>query len=367
MTKLSHSLCSTLILLIATCLPAFSQERFTTSQLRQLGVNTSTLQPITFNHQDTIVAAFDRAPFEVKKRGTFHRLWFFEVDARGQLGRTKMIELPLKSVQQGEFSPDDQHFVVLGERGTTFLSVNMNTMDLTTLLEPSWGQAGFRSEPAVLWSEAGKLFVQGHHYDKERFIQPRTVATLQLDDSKGSHFKSGPNVAKIEKKLDRLWFSNYVTDQSAFFGQKFAGTTLLSHWNGESVTEIDRATKFLGFWGNAGRLIYTSKAHESANCSLKLYDSDGRSLQTLASSPKDFKYLFLSRNGGTLVTSQVSNSHGLLETFYAREEDDWELLPAVRDERDKALSLAAGWMRLSSEGNLLCHIGPGGLSLHPLP
>ena len=193
------------------------------------------------------------------------------------------------------------------------------------------------------------------------------MATLKLGSDGEHRFESGPNVAKVEKTLDRLRFSNYVTDRSAFFAQKFAQTTLLSHWNGERVTEIDRAAKFLGFWGNAGRLVYTSKAHESANSVLKLYDSDSGSLQTLANSPKDFRYLFLSRSGSTLLTSKISNSHGLLETLYAREEDDWELRPAVRDERNKILSLAAGWTRLSSEGNFLCHIGPGGLSLHQLP
>lgn len=355
-----------LILLLLSFSPALGQERITSAQLRAKGVEAASLQPITFSHNDKLVAAFDRAPFEEKKEGTFFRVWFFKVEPDGSLGDYRSVKLPLKSLQQGEFTPDDEAFVILGNRGTTFLSIDLKSYQLTTLLEPKWGQPGFRADPAVLWTEAGKLFVIGAPYDRERFVESRTVATIRPEAPPESRFERGENISKLEKGLERLWFSNYATDRSAFFGQKYPQLTILSHWDGTRVSEFDRAWKYFGFWGNAGRLLYSRKKSEAEDCELVLYDSSNGSQKVISTSPDNFRYLFLSRDGSGLLTTRISETEGRLIPLYAREEDDWELKPVVVNRDGSAGTVAAGWMRLSSDGRSMCHLGPSGITLYTL-
>lgn len=367
MTTTQKNLILALLLSLLTLTPTWAQESLTGVRMRSLGINASTLQPITFNHSSSQLVAFDRAPFEMKKQGVFYRLWFFEISPQGQLGEIRSVDLPLKSMQQGEFTPDDKYFIALGNRGTTFLAVDMSTLQVKALMNPNWGEAGFRADPAVLWTEEGSLFVLGRPYDKERFVETRTVARVTVDSASDGTFERGPDITTLEKSLDRLWFTNYVSDKAAFFGQKYPSLTILSFWDGEAVTEIDRAWKYTGFWGNAGRLLYTARRAEQEPGELALFDSATGTHKVLARDPQGYRYLFLSRDGQTALVSQLSETAGRVVPFYARESDDWALKPLVTDKKGQSKTLPAGWMRLSSDGGLACHIGARGLQIFTLP
>jgi hypothetical protein len=75
----------------------------------------------------------------------------------------------------------------------------------------------------------------------------------------------------------------------------------------------------------------------------------------------------LSRDGRTAITSQVSETPGRLVSWYARESDDWKMKPIVVDSGGKPRTLPSGWMRLSSAGQFMAHIGANGVSLFDLP
>lgn len=345
---------------------ASAEERLASSRLRSLGVDTSSLQPIAFSHNDRLFAAFDRASFEEKKNGVFFHLWFFEIERDGRFGKVRSVDVPLASFQQGEFTPDDRYFILVGNRGTTFLSVDLRSDTLVTLLEPQKGQSGFRADPSVLWTEGDKLYVTGFPYDEHRFIETRTIATLRPNAQPNERFQRNIDLAKVERNLDRLWFSNYVTDTSAFYGQKFPEATRLSFWDGERIREFDRGWKFVGFWGNAGRLLYAVRRFQGGESELTLYDSKDNTKKVLASAPYDFRYLFLSRDGKTALTSHLHTSEGRLTPWYAKEADGWTLKPLLTDARGEPRTIPTGWMRLASRGDRACHVGPNGIVLYDL-
>lgn len=341
--------------------PLGAEERLTPSAMRGAGIQSGSFQPIAFSHDDRWLAAFDRAPFEEKKEGTFYRLWFLEIERDGSIGEIKSVALDLKNLQQGEFSPDDSSFVVIGNRGTTFLRVQMDSMEVTPILQPEWGKAGFRADPAVLWTENDTLYVLGYPYDEARFVEPKTVAVLTA----GDEFQTGPNLTALEKNVDRLWFTNYLSHRSAFFGQKYPQMSILSHWDGENVFEIDRAPVFLGFWGNGGRLLYSARRSDALT-ELLVYDVARGEKTLITSQEEPYRYLFLSRDGETALFSKAV-PEGRLESYIARASEGWKVTPLVSDRQGEARSLGAGWMRISSSGNYVCHISETGLTLYPVP
>ena len=358
----------TVILLLALLtLPSLAEEQLTSAALRRLGVHPERLQPIVFSHNDRMLAAFDRANFEQKKEGVFFRVWIFEINRDGTLGEARSFPLPLKNLQQGEFTPDDSQFVVLGDRGTTFLALDLRSNEVEEILVPEWGKAGFRADPTVLWSDGGQLYVTGHPYDENRFIETQTVATLRPDAEPSKRFQRSGDIGTLEQSLERLWFRSYLTDSTAFFGQKYPQLAIVSYWDGERVTEFDRAPHFSGFWSRAGRLLYSARRGEGMDSELTLYDAKTDDKKVLATDSDEYRYLFLSRNGKTVLTSQLSDTPSRLIPWYAKESANWELKPVVTDSQGEPRTVASGWMRISSSGDLMAHIGPTGLTVYKLP
>lgn len=352
--------------LLAMVVPTIAQERMSTSELRRVGILTESFQPILFSHNDKWLVGFDRAPFEEKKAGVFFRLWFFEIQSDGKLAPPRKVPLELASFQQGEFTPNDDAFVVMGNRGNTFLKVSLKDFQVSPLMVPSEGKAGFRSEPTVLWTEAGRLYTVGYPYDEARFINARTVATINPDLTGAAAFTPGPDVSTLEKSLERLWFSLYLSPKSAFFGQKFSDTVVMSHWDGESAKEFDRAAKVHGSWANADRFLYSVERGDTGKSELLVYDAQKKERKVLGSGDAAYRYLFLSRDGQTAVASIVVPEGRRLSTFFAGPSTDWKLEPIDVDSSGRARTIPSGWIRVSSKGAYLAHISSTGLTLYDL-
>ena len=326
--------------------------------MSRAGIHTESFQPICFSHNDKTLAGFDRASFEEKKSGIFYRVWFIRFDREGRVSESKSVKVGLKSLQQGEFSPDDQKFLLIGNRGTTYHLVDLSDMSVSPFYEPKLGQPGFRAEPAVLWTEGNQLLVSGHSYSAERFVGPKTIAHIDLDQSA---FHEGPELRTVERSLKRLWFSSYVTQSTAFFAQKYSGLAVLSYWNGETVTEISRAFRYRGFWANSGRLLGSSQSVQGGPEELFLYDAESGERTVIASSAEPFRYLFLSRDGKTALVSQADKAYGRLKVSVAKEEESWQMRVLSDSRPGTSKTLPAGWMRLSSQGKLVCHVSRNGL------
>ncbi len=347
--------------------PVAAEERVTSSALRAEGIDLNSLQPIAFSHNDRWLAAFDRAPFEEKVDGIFYRLWFFPIAPDGKIGQPKKVPLSLRSFQQGEFTPNDREFVIMGERGTTFQKLSLSTWKIEPLMEPEWGRPGFRSDPAVLWSEGGQLYALGHPYDRERFVSPTTIAKVEPSKVGAEAFEPGPDLTTFERGVERLWFTSYLNQRSGFVGQRYPQTTLMSHWNGDSLSEFDRSSQYFGFWSAADRLLYSCQRESPSTTELVIYDAKSKQKTTLYQGPETFRYVFLSRDGRTAQASQISAEDKRLIPYYAQQRTNWELRPVLLDNQQRPRSVSAGWVRLSSAGKLMCHIGPTGLVIYHLP
>jgi hypothetical protein len=339
---------------------AWAQERKTTAELRQAGIDTNSFQPIAWSHNDRWLAAYDEASFEEKKEG------IFEVNAQGAVTRIQKVPLKLANFLQGEFTGNDDAFVLLGNRGTTFLKVDLKTFTVSPILEPEFGQAGFRADPTVLWTEGGRMYTVGFPYDEARFINARTIATLDPNAQGASAFKAGPDLTTLEQGLERMWFSNYLSPNSVFYGQKYTDTVILSHWNGQRIREFDRAPRVWGSWGASDRIVYSVERNPQLS-ELLVYDAKTGEKTTLASGPDTYRYLFLSRDGGTALFSLMVPEGRRLSTFFARRSEGWTLRPLDADGGGRSRSLAAGWMRISSRGTLLAHVSSNGLAIYSLP
>lgn len=354
------------LLLCLLTASSWGQERKTTSELRQAGIDPNSFQPIAWSHNDKWLAAFDEAPFDEKKQGIFYRLWLLEVAPSGAVQRIQKVPLKMASFQQGEFTPRDDAFIIMGNRGTAFYRLDLKSFALTTMIEAKPGTAGFRADPTILWTDGGRLYTVGFPYDEGRFINARTIATIDPQGTGAAAFEAGPDLTTFENGLERMWFSNYLNPTSTFYGQKYSDLVVLSHWDGSRASEFDRALRKWGSWGNSGRILYSVERSKDVS-ELLLFDSRSKAKTVLASGSDVYRYLFLSRDGETALVSLMVPEGRRLQTYFARSSDGWKLRPLEADASGRPRTTAAGWMRLSSKGALLAHISSTGLAIYSLP
>lgn len=346
-------------------LPGFTEERVGTSELRQVGIATASFQPIVFSHNDRWLACYDEAAFEEKKQGIFYHIWFLEISPSGTVTRYQKVPLKIASLLQGQFTPNDDAFIILGNRGTVLAKIDLKSFAVTPIMDPYPGRAGFRADPAVLWTEGGSLYLVGYPYDSSRFVNARTIAKVNPNGNGAAAFEPGPDLTTLEKGIERQWFANYLSPTSIFYGQKYPDQVILSHWNGQVRGEFDRARRVWGSWGHAGRILYSVERSPDVS-DLMLFDSRSGNKTTLASGSEVYRYLFLSRDGNTALVSLMVPEGRRLSTFYARASDGWKLRALEADSTGRPRTLAAGWMRLSSKGNLMAHVGAAGLTIYTL-
>ena len=364
-SPLSHGLIALFVCLCCAA-PAWAQQgRKSAAELRQAGVNVESFQPIKWSHNDKWLAAFDEATFEEKKQGVFFRLWLLEIGSDGSINRLQKVPLKMANFLQGEFTPNDDAYIIMGNRGTTWMRLDMKTFAVTPLLEPREGEPGFRSEPTVLWTDAGSLYTVGYPYDEHRFVNARTIATINPNATGAEAYKPGPDLTTLEKGIERMWMTNYLSPTSIFYGQHYSDTVVLSHWDGRARSEFDRCARLWGSWGNAGRLLYSAERSPEVS-ELMVFDSKTGQKSVLASGPDVYRYLFLSGDGGTALVSLMVPEGRRLNTFFARASDGWKLRPVEAEAGGRGRTMAAGFMRLSTRGGLMAHISANGLVIYPL-
>lgn len=354
----------TIVLWLMGLNPALGQQRTTTTQLRQWGADPATLRPITWSHNEKWLAAYDRAPFEEKKEGVFFRIWLFEIGPAGSIINTRKVPIGLTSLQQAAFSPTDDALIVMGNRGTTWYRLDMKSFKLEDLMVAQANTPGFRADPEVIWSNHGKLYTVGYPYDQNRFINARTVATINTNRTGSEAFTPGPDLTTLQKGIEHLWMVDYMSPTSIFYGQRFPDKVILSHWDGTGLTEFDRTPRFWGTWASADRLLYAAKRSDKSS-DLVVFDAPSKTKTTIASNPTPFRYLFLSGDGDTLVAS-LDADRGRLISFYARSADGWKLRP-VNPSGERNQSIAPGFMRVSVHGKYLAQTSATGLSIYLLP
>ncbi len=338
----------TLFLLLTTMLPATAEDRLRASELRSLGVDMFTFQPIAYSHDGRLLAAFDKAPFEEKKEGRYFRLWLIPVTADARFGTVRKVELPIVSFEQGSFTPDDRGFVILSKARTTFTMVDVNTMEFRNFMEYQPGVPGFRAEPAVLWTNGGQLMVTGTPYDENRFVKGRYIATIDVSKEGPDAFTTGPEVQSLERRINGMRFVNYNRTDLGFFGHKINDQSILSVWEGgDTVKEFDRAVAYHGVWGSGSRLLFSALRGKDQH-ELAIYDADSGQKTVLEAGAKPYSYLFLSKDAGTAVACQMDNESGRMDVFYAREEDGNQVKPVPQFKNARV-----GWLRVSSHGKTL--------------
>ena len=124
------------------------------------------------------------------------------ISPTGSVLRYQKVPLKMASLLQGQFTPGDDAFLVLGNRGTVLSRVDLKSFAINAIMEPAPGRAGFRADPAalpVLRSERGTRAGSASE-QSEAEVGSAALAAAAF----GGHSTAGSVVGEIDSRVNRV-------------------------------------------------------------------------------------------------------------------------------------------------------------------
>ncbi|HXE73647.1 MAG TPA: hypothetical protein VNO81_13380, partial [Candidatus Nitrosotenuis sp.] len=267
-------------------------------ELEKLGVDPLTARPIEFSDDGRTLLLFQSSDTQDKARGFPVTLILLSLGSDASVQGARRILLPVPSIEALALTADARSAVLLTQSGASFYVVDLETGGLRPLMLHKPGQPGFRADPSVLWRYHDQLYTIGYFYDQEDYAEDNVIAAIDPSRTGVEAFRGGPNVYRLQRSLEGLHFSGYLSPSLGFLGDKRRDETVLFEWrDGSPLKEIDRASAFLSFWGEDERLLYTAR-RPTGVMEVVLYDASSGQRQILANDDKTtWGYVVLAKDG----------------------------------------------------------------------
>ncbi len=318
------------------------------------GADFKTLSPISFSPDGKTLIAWDRASYEEKKQGIMFRLWVLKLERDGFISGMKKIPLELPNLESGTFTPDGKSYIILGDNGTQFLKLDIKSSRLDTIHRSVANQPGFKATARSLWTNDGKVLVEGYFYTPERYTGPDVIASIDPNKTGASAFKAETQMFSfLRQNVSKI--KGYSTNKTDLVYVIFRDGNLntVNRWTPGAERELSRIddgiTSLKSMWGSDEVMVY-SATYADNTAKLVVFDNaeNKRTVIADATIEDPYRYVFASGNGEKIVACKLNVDSGNMRLFYAKKSEGWELKPLTNR------PYAIGTIRIDKEGNKVC-------------
>lgn len=340
---------------------AFAEVSHTTPQvLRTLGVDPGRFLLASFSPDGRSILGSEPGTTEEVAKGIAHKIFVLSVRSDGRVPQARRYEIP-EVVEQLSFTPDGRQVVMVTRSGATWLVLDLQSGQVRTFHEHVSGQPGFRSHPAIIRNEGGRLLATGYFYDEQDFGGPNVLAEVDPSQTGVAAFKETAEVGSVQRRLKNLAFYSYTAGDRGFFcNQEGEQLFRLYRWvAGNEPVQIDEAQRFTAYDAAGECAAYSARRSEGTN-ELVLFDASTGNRKVLATSEQPFLYLTLSRDGTRVVVTRLVRDRVLY--FVASPGTGMELKPVPGLPRARA-----GALRMTLDGHKFCLFNSEGLRVVDIP
>ena len=317
--------------------------------------------PALLNQKGDVFIGYDILDLEHKVKGLVYALRVFKLNPDNTY-QMKTIELPITFLVGLTFIDNERAMIIVGDYGTKILKVDLEQGKITTVFQYEKHKPGFRTEALVV-GRYDRVFLSGYFYDKEQYAKGDYVVEMVLPKKKGQkvRFKKKINLDKIYQKVKHIpkTFNLYSGD-SAFFGFIMAEKkqSVLYHYSKGKFIEVDTGLLFGSFAGTDDRVFYLVRKDKNNRFSY-IKDTKTNKVWKIGKDNMPYSYPFISNQAETLVIASVNPFNQTMQTYYARESEDYELKPLK--------NLPIGPMKLSGDGEIYLHMSQDGVTIDYIP
>ena len=332
----------------------------TPEELKTFGINTPAFLIATFSPDGRAILGHEPGTAEDVAKGVLNKIFLLQLRSDGKVTGVRRYDLDLPVVEQVSFTPDGRQVVIITKSGATYAILDLATGKVRTIMEHQSKVPGFRAHPNILWLAGGKLLTLGYFYDKDDFAGYDVIAEIDPSKSGVEAFREGPAVQPVERSLKKLVFHAYTNDHVGFFCTQEGNLQKFYRWvAGSPPAVVDEAPEFTAYMGADDRAAYAAQ-RATKTSEVVLYDGAKGTRQVLGTDPYPFRYLTLSRDGSTVVVTQMVQ--GQMKLFSASPRNGMKLaripsLPALR----------SGAIRLTEDGRRMFLFSSEGLRVIDVP
>ncbi len=339
---------------------ALADVSHTTPQgLKGLGLTPDRFVLASFSPDGRSLLGSEPATTEEIARGISYKIFVLTLRSDGRVTEARRYEIP-EVVEQLSFAPDGQQVVMVGRSGATWMVLDLKTSEVRTFMEHTAGQSGFRSHPPVIWHSGGKLLALGYFYDKDDFGGANAIAEVDPSQTGVAAFSQSLDVEPIERSFKKLAIHSYPAADRGFFVNQEGDLFRLYRWvAGSQPAQADEALRFTTYDAAGDRAAYAARRAENLN-EVVLFDGVTGTRQVLGTSEDPFLYLTLSRDGSTVLVTQLAGDK--VDYLSASSRSGMVLKPHPKLPRARP-----GQVRMTVDGKRFCLYNSEGLRVVDLP
>ncbi len=339
---------------------AWADVSHTTPQsLKSLGLNPERFVLAAFSPDGRSLLGSEPGTTEEIARGISYKIFLLSLRSDGRVTEARRYEIP-EVVEQLSFTPDGQQVVMVARSGATWMVLDLKTAQVRTFMEHQAGQSGFRNHPPVLWHAGGKMLALGYFYDGNDFGGRNTITEIDPSQTGVAAFTQSLEVEPIERSFKNLAIHSYPAADRGFFCNREGDLYHLYRWvAGSQPVKVDQALRFTAYDAAGDRTAYSARRNENLN-EVVLFDGATGTRQVLARSAEPFLYLTLSRDGSTILVTQLAGDK--VDYLSASSRSGMVLKPHPKLPRARS-----GQVRMTVDGSRFCLYNSEGLRVVDLP
>ena len=332
---------------------AQADNHFTTAaELKRNGIDSKEFKPVSFSPDGKSILGVMYNGKEGIDQGKKYSMAVLNIDNKLAINRVRLYDINIPFIEQVSYTPDGKAVVFTSRSGATFQKLDLATGKVSTILEHKAGQPGFRCYPLVIAIYNDQLIVNGFFYDKDDYAERNAIAILDPNKTGVEAFTKIAEVQKAQNKARRdanMHIENLISSKYAFFADDLGGNVEYSVWDVNdkdlNLKTFDKGYRSVGLWSFNDRLLY-SLQRSKTSFDLMLYDANtNKKVEIAVGQQTPYRNLFLSQDGTTAIFSEFNKSGNRTRTFYARENEGWQVKPV-----EGYHELGYGLQRLSNDG-----------------
>ncbi len=345
MKFLSLSL-AVLVFLVCCTFAAQAEVRITQAKLSAKKINIIKFGIVNISNDGKVVTAYEKlSDAKQKQKGNVYKLWVFEFKGKTRDDvQISEILLPCSMLQNAALSPDGKTSIVTAERGSKFIKVDIASKKATVLFEHKKGVPGFRCDSGIIqYYDNAHVGASGYFYDEKDKMTKRAVAIINPLKTGNAIFELGFDSTKFEFVAgDKAKYLEWCDVGKCFFVGRFEKSPgeWLCYMDNGKVTRLVNADSFISLSCGKELVAYTTakknidKATGKQDQKQPLLDPvtyvrnvNAKEPYKVSPSQKMYTYIATSKDGSTVVISDIDLKGQRVSYFYGRKEDNYKMKP----------------------------------------
>ncbi|MBQ7503473.1 hypothetical protein IJT93_12325 [bacterium] len=333
-------------------------------KLKAYGIDVKKAHIDRISHDGSFIIMHQKNTPEKLKDGLGHVCFAIHINPyNNEVQSVRSYEVPASSWEYVIDTKDEKDLIIVTKGGATFLKLNFESGEVSTLHEHVAGESGFRGFPPIMRMVDGEIFIGGYFHNEEDLSDVDCTATLDPTKTGVDAFDRVWDYQGMVVKLDPQALAFTKTDMAFFAKDNLAGDAKMYLWNPpeiEKPMEFDSGKSVICMWGAKDRVIYSIQ-RKDGTYDLMVYDGKAKEKFFVDKGSKDmYANVFMSADGNTVLFTDTGNRIKRASYFYADADHGWKLTP-VYDFHGKTRLF--GEIRISDDGSKFIIKNPQGLTI----